>query len=356
MFPRDGEPRRGVGFDQLAADAIQLHGMGFPKREKAAKGRAETSTLRNAGEYHWRGDKDGVPTERHLNDPQAIQHLQSASRDNSPAEYRKYANITDALNKGCNLRGMLRFKSDRAPVPVDAVEPASNIVKRFCTGAMSYGSISLEAHSTLARAMNRLGGKSNTGEGGENPRRLVPMEDGSNNPERSAIKQVASGRFGVTANYLTNSDEIQIKMAQGAKPGEGGELPGTKVQGDIAVTRMSTPGVGLISPPPHHDIYSIEDLAQLIHDCKNSNPSARQRQACVGERRRDHRRGRRQGQGGPRANLRTRWRHGREPMDRDQVRGSAVGAGLGEGAADVGGERLARSHRAADGRPAQDGT
>jgi len=265
----------GVGFDQLAADAIQLHGMGFPKREKAAKGRAETSTLRNAGEYHWRGDKDGVPTERHLNDPQAIQHLQSASRDNSPAEYRKYANITDALNKGCNLRGMLRFKSDRAPVPVDAVEPASNIVKRFCTGAMSYGSISLEAHSTLARAMNRLGGKSNTGEGGENPRRLVPMEDGSNNPERSAIKQVASGRFGVTANYLTNSDEIQIKMAQGAKPGEGGELPGTKVQGDIAVTRMSTPGVGLISPPPHHDIYSIEDLAQLIHDCKNSNPSAR---------------------------------------------------------------------------------
>ena len=126
-----------MGFDQLAADAIQLHGMGFPKREKAAKGRAETSTLRNAGEYHWRGDKDGVPTERHLNDPQAIQHLQSASRDNSPRrEYRKYANITDALNKGCNLRGMLRFKSDRAPVPVDAVEPASNIVKRFCTGAM----------------------------------------------------------------------------------------------------------------------------------------------------------------------------------------------------------------------------
>ena len=265
----------GVGFEQLQADAVALHAMGFPKREKAAKGAAETTTLRNAGEYHWRGEKDGVPTERHLNDPQAIQHLQAASRDNSPSEYRKYAAITDELNKGCNLRGMLKFESDREPIALEEVEPASNIVKRFCTGAMSYGSISLEAHSTLARAMNRLGGKSNTGEGGENPKRLVPQPDGSHNPERSAIKQVASGRFGVTAHYLSNSDEIQIKMAQGAKPGEGGELPGTKVQGDIAKTRMSTPGVGLISPPPHHDIYSIEDLAQLIHDCKNSNPSAR---------------------------------------------------------------------------------
>jgi glutamate synthase (NADPH/NADH) len=265
----------GVGFEQLALDSIQLHDMGFPTRAMAAQGKAETTTLRNAGEFHWRGDKDGVPTERHLNDPQAIQHLQAASRENSPAEYRKYADITDALNKGCNLRGMLRFKSDRAAVDVAEVEPAVEIVKRFCTGAMSYGSISLEAHATLARAMNRLGGKSNTGEGGENVKRLVPQADGSNNPERSAIKQVASGRFGVTAYYLTNADEIQIKMAQGAKPGEGGELPGSKVQGDIAVTRMSTPGVGLISPPPHHDIYSIEDLAQLIHDCKNSNPSAR---------------------------------------------------------------------------------
>ena len=231
-----------------------MHHMGFPARASAPDGKAETSTLRNSGEYHWRGDKDGVPTERHLNDPKAIQHLQAASRQNSPDEYRKYADITDELNKGCNLRGMIAFKSDREPVDVESVEPASNIVKRFCTGAMSYGSISLEAHSTLARAMNRIGGKSNTGEGGENVKRLVPQADGSNNPERSAIKQVASGRFGVTAYYLSNSDEIQIKMAQGAKPGE---------------------GVGLISPPPHHDIYSIEDLAQLIHDCKNSNPSAR---------------------------------------------------------------------------------
>ena len=265
----------GVGFEQLASDAIQLHSMGFPRRAIAADGKAETTTLRNSGEFHWRGEKDGVPTERHLNDPQAIQHLQAAARHNSPTEYRKYAEITDALNKGCNLRGMLRFKSDRAPIDIEKVESAVEIVKRFCTGAMSYGSISLEAHTTLARAMNRLGGKSNTGEGGENPRRLIPLKDGSRNPERSAIKQVASGRFGVNAYYLTNSDEIQIKMAQGAKPGEGGELPGTKVQGDIATTRMSTPGVGLISPPPHHDIYSIEDLAQLIHDLKNSNPSSR---------------------------------------------------------------------------------
>ena len=265
----------GVGFEQLAKDAIELHSMGFPQRAMTPEGRAESSTLRNSGEYHWRGDKDGVPTERHLNDPAAIEALQAASRNNSPAEYRKYADITDKLNKGCNLRGMLKFKSDREPVPIETVEPASEIVKRFCTGAMSYGSISLEAHATLARAMNRLGGKSNTGEGGENAKRLVPQADGSNNPERSAIKQIASGRFGVTAYYLSNSDEIQIKMAQGAKPGEGGELPGTKVQGDIAATRMSTPGVGLISPPPHHDIYSIEDLAQLIHDAKNSNPSAR---------------------------------------------------------------------------------
>jgi glutamate synthase (NADPH/NADH) len=158
---------------------------------------------------------------------------------------------------------------------VSAVEPASNIVRRFCTGAMSYGSISMEAHATLARAMNRLGGKSNTGEGGENPRRLVPNADGSHNAERSAIKQVASGRFGVTAHYLTNSDEIQIKMAQGAKPGEGGELPGTKVQGDIARRACPRPAWGSSRPAPHHDIYSIEDLAQLIHDCKNANPDAR---------------------------------------------------------------------------------
>ncbi|KHG06492.1 Glutamate synthase [NADH], amyloplastic [Gossypium arboreum] len=170
---------------------------------------------------------------------------------------------------------MLKFKEADVRVPLDEVEPASEIVKRFCTGAMSYGSISLEAHTTLAIAMNAIGGKSNTGEGGEKPSCMEPLPDGSRNPKRSSIKQVASGRFGVSSYYLTNADELQIKMAQGAKPGEGGELPGHKVIGDIAVTRNSTAGVGLISPPPHHDIYSIEDLAQLIHDLKNSNPSAR---------------------------------------------------------------------------------
>ena len=169
----------------------------------------------------------------------------------------------------------------RPPVPIDEVEPASEIVKRFCTGAMSYGSISAEAHETLAVAMNRIGGKSNTGEGGEDPDRFIPDPNGD--MRRSAVKQVASGRFGVTSEYLTNADDLQIKMAQGAKPGEGGQLPGAKVYPWIAKTRHSTPGVGLISPPPHHDIYSIEDLKQLIHDLKNSNPSARVHVKLVAE-------------------------------------------------------------------------
>ena len=173
----------------------------------------------------------------------------------------------------CTLRGLLGFREGAAggPIPLEEVEPAARIVKRFCTGAMSFGSISAEAHEALAIAMNRLGGKSNTGEGGEDPDRFRPLPSGDS--RRSAIKQVASGRFGVTIWYLTNADEIQIKIAQGAKPGEGGELPGRKVDETIARIRYSTPGVGLISPPPHHDIYSIEDLAQLIHDLKNANPS-----------------------------------------------------------------------------------
>ncbi|KAI7845826.1 hypothetical protein COHA_000736 [Chlorella ohadii] len=227
--------------------------------------------LPDPGEYHFRSTPNH---EVHLNDPIAMAKLQEAARTGSVAAYQEYSRLTQELNKQVNLRGMLKFRAGE-PVPLEEVEPAREIVKRFCTGAMSYGSISLEAHTTLAIAMNSLGGKSNTGEGGENPRRLEPNPDGSNNPMRSAIKQVASGRFGVTAHYLTNADEIQIKIAQGAKPGEGGELPGHKVAGDIAVTRNSTPGVGLISPPPHHDIYSIEDLAQLIYDLKSSNPSAR---------------------------------------------------------------------------------
>nr|KJB46762.1 hypothetical protein B456_008G269600 [Gossypium raimondii] len=266
-----GTPSRveGATFEMLAHDALHLHELAFPSRA-FAPGSAEAVALPNPGDYHWR--KGG---EVHLNDPLAIAKLQEAARSNSVAAYKEYAKRIHELNKTCNLRGMLKFKESEAKIPLDEVEPASEIVKRFCTGAMSYGSISLEAHATLAIAMNTLGGKSNTGEGGEQPSRMVPLPDGSRNPKRSAIKQVASGRFGVSSYYLTNADELQIKMAQGAKPGEGGELPGHKVIGDIAVTRNSTAGVGLISPPPHHDIYSIEDLAQLIHDLKNSNPSAR---------------------------------------------------------------------------------
>ena len=189
--------------------------------------------------------------------------------------FKKYTRMVDEQNERlCTLRGLFEFQLDHCtPVPIEEVEPVESIVKRFATGAMSYGSISAEAHETLAIAMNRLGGKSNTGEGGEDPERFKPLPNGDS--KRSAIKQVASGRFGVTSEYLVNADELQIKMAQGAKPGEGGQLPGHKVWPWIAKVRFSTPGVGLISPPPHHDIYSIEDLAQLIHDLKNSNPRAR---------------------------------------------------------------------------------
>ncbi|KAJ6748807.1 GLUTAMATE SYNTHASE 1 [NADH] CHLOROPLASTIC [Salix purpurea] len=295
-----GTPSRveGATFEMLAHDSLRLHELAFPSRA-LPPGSAEAVALPNPGDYHWR--KGG---EIHLNDPLAIAKLQEAARTNSVAAYKEYSKLIQELNKACNLRGLLKFKVADVKVSLDEVEPASEIVKRFCTGAMSYGSISLEAHTTLAQAMNKIGGKSNTGEGGEQPSRMEPLPDGSMNPRRSAIKQVASGRFGVSSYYLTNADELQIKMAQpcipvgtevpvaygfmfmvddvvfakhtwGAKPGEGGELPGHKVIGDIAVTRHSTAGVGLISPPPHHDIYSIEDLAQLIHDLKNANPSAR---------------------------------------------------------------------------------
>ena len=200
--------------------------------------------------------------------------LQHATRS---GQYRIFKEYTSAVNaqheRRATLRGLFRFKPAGPAVPIDEVDSVEQIVKRFATGAMSYGSISQEAHETLAIAMNRLGGRSNTGEGGEDPERFLPMANGDS--KRSAIKQVASGRFGVTSEYLVNSDELQIKMAQGAKPGEGGQLPGHKVYPWIAKVRYSTPGVGLISPPPHHDIYSIEDLAQLIFDLKNSNPRAR---------------------------------------------------------------------------------
>ena len=255
---------RGMTFELIAQDAFALHEKGFPTKELR-----EIPGLSETGEYHWR---DGG--EPHVNDPTAIANIQDAVRTKNDKSYEAYSLREYEQIKNCTLRGMLDFDFEERPsVPIDQVEPWTEIVRRFCTGAMSYGSISMESHSTLAVAMNRLGGKSNTGEGGEDPERSLKMENGDS--MRSSIKQVASGRFGVTSNYLADSDELQIKMAQGAKPGEGGELPGHKVSGPIARTRHSTPGVGLISPPPHHDIYSIEDLKQLIYDLKCSNPRAR---------------------------------------------------------------------------------
>ncbi|TVQ23663.1 MAG: glutamate synthase large subunit [Spirochaetaceae bacterium] len=253
---------QGVGFRLLAEEADRRHLLGYPAVDNG------DHQLPNPGDYHWRFDG-----ERHMWDPESIALLQQATIFNDPRRYREFADRQNRRSREqSTLRGLLRFK-EGTPIPIDEVEPAVNIVRRFATGAMSFGSISQEAHETLAIAMNRIGGKSNTGEGGELPERYHPGPDGES--KRSAIKQVASGRFGVTIDYLTNADELQIKMAQGAKPGEGGELPGHKVFDIIAKTRFSTPGVGLISPPPHHDIYSIEDLAQLIFDLKNANPDAR---------------------------------------------------------------------------------
>ncbi|KAI2641941.1 glutamate synthase [Xylaria nigripes] len=255
---------RGVTFQHIAEDAYRFHERGFPSRSTVS-----VPGLPESGEYHWR---DGG--EAHINDPTSIANMQDAVRTKNDKAYQAYSRAEYEQIKACTLRGMLDFRFDECkPVPIDQVEPWTDIVRRFCTGAMSYGSISMESHSTLAVAMNRLGGKSNTGEGGEDPERSQVMESGDT--MRSAIKQVASGRFGVTSAYLADSDEIQIKMAQGAKPGEGGELPGHKVSKSIARTRHSTPGVGLISPPPHHDIYSIEDLKQLIYDLKCASPRSR---------------------------------------------------------------------------------
>jgi glutamate synthase (NADPH/NADH) large chain len=256
----------GVDFDVLAEEALRRHSLGYPS---VADGRPPM--LPNPGEFHWRADG-----ERHMWDPQSIADIQVAARTDSAEAYERFAtHVNHDARTRCQLRGLLEFKlgSGCQPIALDQVQPASEVVKRFCTGAMSFGSISAESHETLAVAMNRLGGKSNTGEGGEDPDRFQPMPNGDS--KRSAIKQVASGRFGVTIGYLANADELQIKISQGAKPGEGGELPGSKVDERIARIRYSTPGVGLISPPPHHDIYSIEDLKQLIHDLKNANRYAR---------------------------------------------------------------------------------
>ena len=252
----------GLGFEGIEEEVLQRHLQAYPEQG------TEAEVLDEGGVYEWR--KEG---EAHLFDPETIHLLQKSSRNDDYEVYRQYANrINDQAEQAYTLRGLLDFK-DRAPVALDEVEPAEEIFRRFATGAMSFGSISYEAHSTLAIAMNRIGGKSNSGEGGEDASRFEKKENGD--WERSAIKQVASGRFGVTSYYLTNANELQIKMAQGAKPGEGGQLPGHKVDDWIGRVRHSTPGVGLISPPPHHDIYSIEDLAQLIYDLKRANREAR---------------------------------------------------------------------------------
>lgn len=261
----------GATFEILASEALKRHRAAFPVVTNADKHVfGDSRVLVASGTYHWRAGG-----EKHINEPESIAKLQAATRLNNSKTFHEYSQASNLAQRWCTLRGQLEIKtSSKLEIPMDQVEPASEIVKRFVTGAMSFGSISWEAHTTLAIAMNRIGAKSNTGEGGENPERYVANQDGNNNL-RSAIKQVASARFGVTSAYLANADELQIKMAQGAKPGEGGELPGHKVTKEIADTRKSTPGVGLISPPPHHDIYSIEDLAQLIYDLKCANPAAR---------------------------------------------------------------------------------
>ncbi len=258
---------QGIDIDVVAEEVKKRHDFAYPAVDVP-----ENLDLDQGGQYQWR--RRG---EHHMINPEMVAKLQHAVRSNSKEGYRKYAEFCNDQEKTlATLRGLLEFKFPPNPIPLEEVEPVANIVKRFATGAMSLGSISREAHETLAIAMNRMGGKSNTGEGGEDPVRYQP--DANGDLRRSAIKQVASGRFGVTSEYLVNADELQIKMAQGAKPGEGGQLPGHKVDEYIAKVRHATPGVGLISPPPHHDIYSIEDLAQLIHDLKNSNPEAR---VCV---------------------------------------------------------------------------
>ena len=262
-FPGTASRVEGVGLDVIAREAVMKHSYAFQPLTDS-----ETDLV-VGGQYQYR---EGG--EYHLLNPQTISKVQHAVRQNSFSTFQEYTDLIDDRNRTlCTLRGLLQLKYAEKPIPIEEVEAAKEIVKRFTTGAMSYGSISKEAHETLAIAMNRIGGMSNTGEGGEDEERFT--RDANGDLRRSAVKQVASGRFGVTTNYLVNADELQIKMAQGAKPGEGGQLPGHKVDEVIAKTRHSIPGVGLISPPPHHDIYSIEDLAQLIYDLKNVNPQAR---------------------------------------------------------------------------------
>src|SRR5213078_1489686 len=253
----------GIGLDEIAAEAIERHRRAFPERP------VRLPDIDWGGQYQWRHDG-----EYHMYNPDSIHKLQYSTRTNSYKIFKEYSELINSASATlCTLRGLMDLKFADKPLPLDEVEPAESIMKRFATGAMSFGSISKEAHETLAIAMNRIGGRSNTGEGGEDPARYTPDPNGDS--RSSAIKQVASARFGASAHFLVNADELQIKIAQGAKPGEGGQLPGHKVDDYIAWIRHSTPGVGLISPPPHHDIYSIEDLKQLIFDLRCANPAAR---------------------------------------------------------------------------------
>ena len=335
----------GIGLDELAEEVGRRHALAYPDRPDERAHR----DIELGGEYQWR--REG---EFHLFNPETVFKLQHATRAKRYDVYKEYTSrVDEQAARLATLRGLFRFKEGaRPPVPIDEVEPVESIVKRFATGAMSYGSISKEAHETLAIAMNRIGGKSNTGEGGEDADRYHP--DANGDFRRSAVKQVASGRFGVTSEYLVNADDLQIKMAQGAKPGEGGQLPGHKVYPWIAKTRYSTPGVGLISPPPHHDIYSIEDIKQLIHDLKNSNPSARAREARRGGRGRYGRRRCCEGAQRRRAHLRSRRRDGRLAPHLHQARRRALGAGCGRDPTDPREERPPRPDRRPVRRTAQD--
>ena len=328
-----GTPSRigGVGIEVVSREAAMRHAHAFPARPLNGR------TLDAGGQYQWR--EDG---EHHLFNPETVYKLQQACRTNSYPVFQQYAELINNQSRRLGtLRGLLELKLARKPLPIEKIEPVESIVRRFKTGAMSYGSISKEAHETLAIAMNRIGGKSNTGEGGEDPARYIPDPNGDS--RNSAIKQVASARFGVTSNYLVNAQELQIKMAQGAKPGEGGQLPGRKVYPWIAKVRHSTPGVGLISPPPHHDIYSIEDLAELIFDLKNANPQrAHQCKTCLRGWRGNHRRRGGQSARGRHPDQRARWRHRRLAPNGHQAFRLALGAGPGGSAPDPGAKRSAQ--------------
>ena len=331
----------GVGLDVLAREAQMKHDYAFRPISDS------DTELDVGGNYQYR-----VRGEYHLLNPQTVSKLQHAVRQESFETFQEYTQLINQQNRElCTLRGLMEFKLAEKPVPLEEVEPASEIVKRFATGAMSFGSISKEAHETLAIAMNRIGGKSNTGEGGEDEARFE--RDANGDWRRSAIKQVASARFGVTTNYLVNADELQIKIAQGAKPGEGGQLPGHKVDEVIARVRHSIPGVRLISPPPHHDIYSIEDLAQLIYDLKNANPQARISVKLVAE----------VGVGTVAAGVAKAHADvvlisgydggtGASPLTSHQARRHSLGTGALRNAAGAGVERSAQPHSRADRRQA----